>query len=131
MAAWPYNTTAWRDLRLAHLSRFPTCEGCEAMGRLTRANTVDHRVPISDGGPAFPGHDGLASYCGPCHGAKTARGTEAGAIKSNRPRKGCDVNGWPLDPDHPWRGGKSLRADAKGPTPTTQTQLVSKDNRNG
>lgn len=28
-------------------------------------------------------------------------------------------------------GGKSLRADASGPTPNTQTQLVSKDNRNG
>ncbi len=102
MATWPYGTTAWKRLREAHLSLHPMCEGCEAMGRLTRANTVDHRVAISDGGLPFPGHDGLASYCGRCHGAKTARGTEAGAVKSNRPRKGCDVNGWPFDPDHPW-----------------------------
>ena len=62
--------------------------------------------------PAFPGHDGLASYCAPCHGAKTARGVEAGAIKTKRPRKGCDVNGNPLDHSHPWHSSKkSLRAD--------------------
>ena len=67
------------------------------------ANTVDHVHPISEGGPAFPGHDGLCSYCGPCHSAKTARGTEAGAVRASRPRKGCDANGNPLDPVHPWR----------------------------
>lgn len=73
MADWPYNTTAWKRLRLAHLSIEPMCRGCKDMGRLTRANTVDHITAISDGGHAFPGHEGLASYCGPCHGAKTAR----------------------------------------------------------
>lgn len=131
MANWPYNTTTWRDLRRAHLALEPACRGCTEMGRLTRANTVDHIVPISEGGPAFPGHDGLASYCPACHGAKTARGAEAGAIRSTKPRRGCDVDGWPLDPAHPWNAEKSLRADAKGPTPNTQTQLVSKGNRNG
>ena len=110
MADWPYNTARWQRLRLAHLSRFPMCEACEAMGRVTMANTVDHRVAISEGGAAFPGHDGLASYCPGCHGAKTARGAEAGAVRSTKPRKGCDANGNPLDPAHPWHG-KSLRAD--------------------
>lgn len=129
MANWPYNTTTWRDLRRAHLALEPACRGCAEMGRLTRANTVDHIVPISEGGPAFPGHDGLASYCPACHGAKTARGAEAGAIRSTKPRRGCDVDGWPLDPAHPWNSGKSLRADAKGPTPSTQTQLVYKCSR--
>ena len=80
------------------------------MGRLTPANTVDHRTPVSEGGSAFPAHDGLASYCPSCHGAKTARGAEAGAVRSTKPRKGCDADGNPLDPLHPW-SGKSLRAD--------------------
>ncbi|SCW36769.1 5-methylcytosine-specific restriction enzyme A [Sphingobium faniae] len=128
MAQWPYNTTTWRDLRFAHLALFPACKGCEAMGRLTRANTVDHIVPISEGGAAFPGHDGLRSYCQACHSAKTARGTEAGAIRSTKPRKGCDVDGWPLDPAHPWNSEKSLRADDPRPTPNLHNQLVSKDN---
>ena len=103
MADWPYNTGAWRKLRAAHLARFPWCEGCKAMGsRYVIANTVDHRHAMSEGGPAFPAHDGLASYCPGCHSAKTARGAEAGAIKSTKPRKGCNADGSPLDPAHPW-----------------------------
>lgn len=110
MAEYPYNTARWQRLRLAHLMLEPLCRGCEAMGRLTPANTVDHITPVSEGGDPFPAHDGLASYCPPCHGAKTARGSEAGAVRSTKPRKGCDANGNPIDPAHPW-SKKSLRAD--------------------
>lgn len=102
MADWPYNTVQWQRLRRAHLSREPLCVGCKAKGRLRPANTVDHITPISEGGPAFPGHDGLTSYCHSCHSAKTARGPEAGAFKA---RGGCDENGNPLDLAHPWNGG--------------------------
>lgn len=66
------------------------------------ANTVDHRHAISEGGNPSPGHDGLASYCPACHSAKTARGTEAGAVRSNKPRRGCDVYGFPLSRAHHW-----------------------------
>lgn len=123
MAKWPYNTQTWARLRRAHLSVEPLCRGCHAEGRLKSADTVDHVVPISDGGPAFPGHDGLASYCGPCHSAKTARGREAGAIRSNKPRRGCNPDGTPLDPSHPWHG-QSLEADGLGPALRRKTQLV-------
>lgn len=109
MADWPYNTTTWKRLRAAHLSLSPLCIGCAAMGRATPANTVDHITAINDGGPPFPGHDGLASYCPSCHSAKTARGTEAGAVRTGKPRRGCHPDGTPLDPDHPWHG-KSLIA---------------------
>lgn len=129
MADWPYNTAAWARLRKAHLARFPWCEGHKAMGEpYVLANTVDHVHPISEGGTAFPGHDGLASYCGPCHSAKTARGAEAGAVQSSKPRRGCDAHGNPLDPAHPW---KSLRADATRPPPYLQTQLVYRRSRKG
>ena len=96
------------------------------MGRYTPANTVDHIRPIRDGGAAFPGHNGLASYCPACHSAKTARGTEAGAIRSTKPRRGCDANGNPLDPSHPWRE-KSLMADVSTPTSSLKNQLVLKE----
>ena len=125
MADWPYNTAAWKRLRLAHLALVPECQGCAPMGRLTRANTVDHVHAINEGGAPFPGHDGLMSYCPACHSAKTARGLEAGAVRSTKPRRGCDADGNPLDPAHPW--GKSLRADDVRPPPNTRIELV----RNG
>lgn len=106
------------------------------MGMVTPANTVDHRVAISDGGDPFPPLEGLASYCPPCHSAKTARGSEAGAIRTTKPRKGCNPDGTPLDRRHPWHAKhkpaksanlprKSLGADASGPTPPTKIELVS------
>ncbi len=101
--AWPYSTARWQRLRDAQLQLHPLCESCIANGGVVRAAShVDHRRAISHGGDPFPGHDGLASLCASCHSAKTARGPEAGAIRSNRPRKGCDITGHPLDPNHPW-----------------------------
>ena len=98
---WPYTTARWRALRLAHLQLFPMCSAC----RSAPANTVDHVEPVSQGGNPFPGHDGLESYCTHCHSAKTARGPEAGAVRTTRPRqprKGCAPDGTPLDLSHPW-----------------------------
>lgn len=140
MADWPYNSANWKRLRKAHLAAFPWCEGCKHMGKPhVLANTVDHRVPISEGGPAFAGHDGLASYCPACHNAKTARGSEHGAVRSNKPRRGCNPDGSPLDPAHPWHGGnddsknraKSLTAEPERPPPNPKTQLVQVRNRKG
>ena len=131
MADWPYNTAKWQRLRAAHLSLFPFCEGHKAMGNPHFiANTVDHRIPISAGGPAFPSHDGLASYCPACHAAKTARGTEAGAYRSDKPRRGCNPDGTPLDPAHPWNE-KSLRAGESRPRGDLQNQLVYNCSRRG
>lgn len=130
MAEYPYNTARWQRLRKAHLAIEPLCRGCKP--RLVMANTVDHVRAISDGGPAFPGHDGLASYCPGCHSAKTARGAEAGAVRSTKPRRGCNPDGTPLDPSHPWQ---SLRADGSGPPSDPRIELVQvhdrKDERHG
>lgn len=130
MADWPYSTAAWARLRAAHLALEPMCRACAVSGRIALANTVDHVVPISDGGAPFPDHDGLASYCAGCHGAKTARGSEAGAIRSTKPRKGCNPDGTPLDPAHPW-SQKSLRAEGSGPAWGTGSQLVAKRSQQG
>ena len=133
MADFPYNTARWQRLRRQHLAMYPLCEACDQAGRLTPANTVDHRVPISAGGAPFPPHDGLASLCPSCHSIKTARGVEAGAVRSTRkvqPRKGCDADGNPFDPAHPWND-KSLRAGPAKTAPVPRTQLVSFGNRSG
>ena len=98
---WPYNTARWRKVRSLKLSAQPLCEAC-LPHRYTIASHVDHVHAISNGGPAFPGMDGLRALCPSCHSAKTARGPEAGAIKTTKPRRGCDANGNPIDPAHPW-----------------------------
>lgn len=121
-----YGTARWQRLRLAHLSLFPRCEACEASGKYQLAVAVDHRKPISDGGDPFPGHDGLASLCTACHSAKTARGVEAGAARTRKPRKGCNADGTPLDRRHPWHDGKkkSLRAARPSPRWDPNPELV-------
>lgn len=120
MAEWPYNTQRWQRLRKAKLARQPLCEDCRACGIVTPANVADHINPVRLGGPAFPPIDGLRSLCASCHGAKTARGPEAGAVQTTRPRlprKGCTTDGRPLDPMHPWRKAKSLTADDRKDRP--------------
>lgn len=97
-----YSTAAWQRLRRAKLAETPLCEDCEAMGRLVLANTVDHRIAVSQGGPRIPTLAGLASLCPPCHSAKTARSAEAGAVRTRKPRRGCNHDGTPLDRRHPW-----------------------------
>lgn len=127
MADWPYSTARWQRLRKVKLSAKPLCEDCERTGRITPASHVDHVKAISNGGAAFPAVEGLRSLCPSCHSAKTARGKEAGAVRSTKPRRGCDVHGNPLDAEHPWQG-KSLRAGAVGPSAVPQNQLVPERN---
>lgn len=119
MSGWPYNTTAWKKLRKLKLATSPLCEDCLRINRVVTANHVDHRHAVSQGGPAFPPLNGLASLCHPCHSAKTARSPEAGAVRTNKPRRGCTADGLPLDHRHPWAASpeheKSLRAGRSTP----------------
>ena len=103
MAEWPYSTAQWQRLRKVKLSASPLCEDCSTIGRHTPASHVDHVHAISDGGPPFPNLNGLRALCPSCHSAKTARGAEAGAVRSKKPRRGCDADGNPLDQNHPWQ----------------------------
>lgn len=100
MADWPYNTAQWKRLRLRKLQDSPLCEYCPP-GRQRPATQVDHVTPIADGGDPWDMAN-LASCCGPCHSAKTARGLEAGAVRSRKPRRGCNPDGTPLDRRHWW-----------------------------
>ena len=117
MADWPYNTARWQRLRRLKLSSSPICEDCERIGIIRPAQAVDHRDPISAGGEPFPDLDKLASLCNSCHSAKTARGVEAGAVRTTKPRarKGCDAHGNPLDPTHPWNTKNRSELSLQGP----------------
>jgi len=107
VAKWPYNTPEWKALRAAKLASKPMCEDCASVGRHAKATCVDHRRAISQGGDPFPPLSQLASLCWRCHSAKTARSPEAGASRTRKPRRGCDENGLPLDPSHPWATTKN------------------------
>jgi 5-methylcytosine-specific restriction protein A len=101
MARWPYNTQRWQRLRRIKLQEHPLCESCLQVGRIEPATVVDHRTPINAGGEPFPHLDALASLCDRCHNTKT-RAEQLG--EKDWLHKGCDVFGYPLDPNHPWYG---------------------------
>jgi 5-methylcytosine-specific restriction enzyme A len=106
MSVWPYSTQRWQRLRLLKLQQNPLCEACLQVGEIGPAVAVDHRNPISERGrkerlmlEAFPPLDRLASLCESHHNQKT-RAEQLG--EKDYMRKGCDIFGRPLDPDHPW-----------------------------
>lgn len=102
MSSSYYGTKAWRDLRAAVLRRDPICatRGC---GR--PSSHADHVIPRSRGGADSMGN--LRGMCSRCHNSRSARGNaEPRAI-------GCDANGQPRDPGHPWLDTPQVR-DAFG-----------------
>ena len=100
MACWPYTTRRWQRLRREKLRVNPFCELCLKQGRLTVAVVVDHVVAIKAGGEVYPALDGLMSCCTPCHNRKTRVVEQLG--QPLKVKWGCDVRGYPLDPNHPW-----------------------------
>lgn len=83
---------AWRRLRASVLADEPLCQDCHARGILTEATEVDHR----DNDPTNNERENLVSMCKPCHSRKTQ------ADMGKTVHMGCDIQGMPLDPDHPW-----------------------------
>jgi 5-methylcytosine-specific restriction enzyme A len=103
-----YNSAAWQRLRIMQLQREPLCRMCATRGlNMAMAYVVDHIVPRSRGGNPLA-LDNLQSLCAPCHSAKTARGLEAGAVRSTKPRRGCDASGNPLDAAHEWSNNRKI-----------------------
>lgn len=99
-----YSHKNWRKLRKMKLAHQPTCEICDRRNRPTIAVHVDHKVPLSEGGPWFPPLEELVSLCLRCHQLKTAR-SDHGKANQHGLRSafaGTDIHGNPLDPEHPW-----------------------------
>lgn len=83
----------WERLRKMHLRKYPTCvvPGCG-----NRAVDVDHIVSVAVAPRRRLDPMNLQSLCHKHHSILTQaydRGTVRGA---------CDVDGMPLDPQHPW-----------------------------
>ncbi len=101
----PLNSARWRKLRAYILNESPMCEHCMDRGILTPATDVDH----VNGDPSDNSMANLQSLCHSCHSIKTARD------HGKNVAMGCDLNGMPLDPSHPWNvapGGCTQAVDA-------------------
>lgn len=88
----PLNSAAWQRLRASVLHSEPLCRICKARGILTQATDVDH----VSGDPSDNTPENLQPLCHECHSLKTARDHGKDVYM------GCDVDGMPLDPSHPW-----------------------------
>ena len=102
MAKSPYGYR-WQQARVHFLRAHPLCRMCEARGKLTAASVVDHVIPHKGDVSRFWDEDNWQALCKPCHDAGKQSQDRTGRIR------GCDANGYPLDPNHPWN-----RADPQG-----------------
>lgn len=85
----------WRKRRAEQLRLHPLCEYCmRSRGKVTAATVADHRIPHRGDPVLFAGP--LASCCAPCHNGMKQELETTGRLR------GCDLNGYPLDPNHPW-----------------------------
>ena len=101
-----YNSTHWRKARLLQLARCPLCEDCRRIGLLRAATCVDHIIGLANGGaPLDPSN--LSSLCDSCHSRRTVTKDRGFGMKpaKEKPRKGCGVDGRPIDSMHPWFRG--------------------------
>jgi 5-methylcytosine-specific restriction endonuclease McrA len=85
----------WRKLRIIRLKMEPFCRICKKMGKLTRATTVDHVIPIRQWPEGRLVLNNTQSLCKPCHDSIKQR-MENGSVSP------VGVDGFPIATDHPW-----------------------------
>ena len=91
-----YGSKEWKQTRARVKREEPVCRICRA----NPTSTVDH----IDGDYRNRARSNLRGLCGTCEASRTGRQHRAkqGPF-SDRPEKGCDEHGVPLDPGHHWR----------------------------
>ncbi len=87
----------WQRARLVHLADHPLCVMCQARGRVTAAEVVDHITPHKGDLSLFWDAGNWQSLCRPHHDS-TKRRIEHGGREI-----GCDAAGVPVDRGHHWR----------------------------
>lgn len=86
----------WNIVRRFHLDMFPNCKYCAEQGKLVRADVVDHIEPIHLAPERRLDLSNLQSLCKVHHDSTKQREEKSGK------RIGCDQDGMPIDPTHPW-----------------------------
>ncbi len=98
----PLYDRQWRKRRARQLAESPLCRlHLEIRGEVVAATIADHIEPHRDDPVLFAGP--LQSLCKECHDSWKQ------AIEKGGHMAGSDLNGYPLDPSHPWNtaGGRS------------------------
>lgn len=72
----------WQRYRLKFLEAHPLCVMCEAQGRVTAANVVDHIIDHRGDPKLFWDKKNWQPLCKPCHSEKTA--ADAGIGEARR-----------------------------------------------
>ncbi len=100
------NSAAWKRLRAEVLASEPLCRMCTARGLVVPATDVDHIEDSREDYTDDNSRENLQSLCHTCHSLKTAASMNKSVFL------GCDVNGVPLDPAHPWNKAEKSPATA-------------------
>lgn len=87
----------WQKARAQFLKDHPLCRDHFKRGELKPATVVDHVVPHRGDVARFWDRSNWQSLCSHCHDSHKQRLERSGRVA------GCDENGVPLDPAHPWR----------------------------
>ena len=94
----PYSNHQWRKLRKQVLAEQPLCVMCQKVGVITAADTVDHIVPHKGDVNLFWSRDNLQALCSSHHSSQKQSEERGGSGHDTA----CDMNGDPVDVDHPW-----------------------------
>ena len=96
MASRLYDLQRWKRRRAAFLRTNPLCCMCQEVGKTTLATLVDHIKPHRGDPVLFWDQTNWQGLCATCHSGAKASFERTGKMR------GCDVDGVPLDPSHPW-----------------------------
>lgn len=86
----------WRKARAGYLKKHPLCAWCEKTGRVEPAMIVDHIKPHRGDMKVFWDKANWQPLCKHCHDSHKQRMEKSGVVL------GCDEEGNPIDPLHPW-----------------------------
>lgn len=86
----------WERVRSRQLHREPLCRYCAEQGIVEPATEVDHVIPVRVRPDLRLDESNLQSLCETCHRAVKQSEERTGH------RRGCTVEGIPLDPKHHW-----------------------------
>lgn len=92
-----YHTARWKDLRKKVLWEEKQCRRCEKRGVFSVPDTVNHIKPHRGDPVLFFDRENLEAVCAQCHGGLIQREEKSGH------KIGCDLEGIPIDEEHPWR----------------------------
>ena len=91
-----YSSARWKALRAKQLQDHPLCAFHLKRNKVVEASVVHHVNPKDKDDIATFFRGPFESLCKPCHDSAGQKEDKRGYTI------GCDINGMPLDPDHPW-----------------------------